>query len=185
MILLFRFAVAKEFTVPPMTVSAFADTEVTTNLVFNGSRHNIKDFVLDFSLSEGSSNSIQVALGRDENRDGLLSFGETDTVYGWRNGRAMVENVKAGHRYEEAVAEMMQTPCHFRIKMRLNSDLTPNVFLAEINAVHVFENFASCVPQWVYRQQWNLMRITRRGAGTPAEWVSCEINYRSFYLTVR
>ena len=77
---------AKTFSIPPLPISPYADAEISTNIAFNASRIDAKRFELNFSFECGSSNSFQVAFGRDANQDGVLSFSETDTVFGWRNG---------------------------------------------------------------------------------------------------
>ena len=41
------------------------------------------------------------------------------------------------------------------------------------------------IQSWLYRPDWNLMRVTRRGAGAPVEWLSCDIKYSHFYIIVR
>lgn len=39
-------ASAKEFSVPPMPVSAYADTEVSTNIIFNNHRSDYQGFFI-------------------------------------------------------------------------------------------------------------------------------------------
>lgn len=58
---------AKQFTVPPMPLSPYADTEIATNIVFNNHRSDVKDLELKFVLECSSSNCIQVAFGNDFN----------------------------------------------------------------------------------------------------------------------
>ena len=89
-------AFAAAVTVPPMPVSPYADTEVSTNVAFNSVRSDVKEFELKFSFDGCASNSIQVALGRDSDKDGTLSFAETGAVYGWRNGRYFAEDIVSG-----------------------------------------------------------------------------------------
>ena len=40
-------ASAKEFLVPPMSTSSYADTEVTTNIAINTQRSDVKEFALN------------------------------------------------------------------------------------------------------------------------------------------
>ena len=40
-------------------------------------------------------------------------------------------------------------------------------------------------PAWLYRNNWKLMRIVRRGAATPSEWVRCKVGYNSFSIRLR
>ena len=175
-------ASAKEFVVPPMLTSLYVDTEVTTNIAINTQRFDVKEFALNIFFEAASSNNIQVAFGRDEDGNGILSFSETDAVYGYRNGKSVIEDVKNAVRYEEVLADGSR---NFNIKMRMKKDYTPKEFSASVGTSQIFTDFSSDVPSWLYRPDWNLMRVTRRGAGAPAEWLSCDIKYSHFYIIVR
>ena len=87
--------------VPPVVVPSCISTEVSTNIPFNAVRSDVREVRMHFTFEGVSSNCIQVAFGRDADGDGVLSFDETDAVYGWRNGRYFAEDVKAGVRTEE------------------------------------------------------------------------------------
>lgn len=182
-ILLLPFAVfAKQITLSPLPTSPYSDTEVSTNVAFNASRIDVKKFELSFLFDCSSSNSIQVAFGRDDNSDGFLAFSETDTVYGWRNGRYIIEDVKNAVRYEQGC---MDGSGNFCIKMRMSSDYTPKEFSASDGALQLFCDLSASVPKWLYRPEWNLMCVTRRGISIPVEWINCRIDYRYFYISIR
>lgn len=176
---------AKEFNVSPLPVSPYADTEVTTNIVFNATRIDVKRFELNFSLISTPSNCIQVAFGRDMNQDGVLTFAETDTIYGWRNGYYVIEDVRQGCRYSEKVQASQSGKSNFNIKMRMKKDYTPKEFAASVGSLQIFSNFSRDVPSWLYLPTWNMMRVTRRGVDVPSEWISCGIDYCYFYITIR
>ena len=112
-------ASAKEFVVQPMSTSSYADTEVTTNIAINTQRFDVKEFALNIFFEAASSNNIQVAFGCDEDENGILSFSETDAVYGYRNGRCVIEDVKNAVRYEEVVTDGR---ANFNIRMRMRKD---------------------------------------------------------------
>ena len=175
-------AAAKKFVVPSMSASSYADTEVTTNIAINAQRSDVKEFALNIFFEAASSNNIQVAFGCDEDENGILSFSETDAVYGYRNGRCVIEDVKNAVRYDEVVADGIQ---NFNIKIRMKKDYTPKEFSASVGTSQIYTDFSSDVPSWLYRPDWNLMRVTRRGAGAPAEWLSCDIKYSHFDIIVR
>ena len=175
-------ASAKEFLVPPMSTSSYADTEVTTNIAINAQRSDVKEFALNIFFEAASSNNIQVAFGCDEDENGILSFSETDAVYGYRNGRCVIEDVKNAVRYEEVVTDGR---ADFNIRMRMRKDYTPKEFSASVGTSQIFTDFSSEVPFWLYQPKWNLMRITRRGASATSEWLSCDIKYSHFYIIVR
>ena len=158
-------------------------TEVSTNIPFNAVRSDVREVRMHFTFEGVSSNCIQVAFGRDADGDGVLSFDETDAVYGWRNGRYFAEDVKAGVRTEVAEAT---TGRALSVRMRMTRESLPAYFAATNGVgVAVLGDIASSVPTWVYRPEWNLMRVTRRGPGVPAEWFLCDIKYGEFILIMR
>jgi hypothetical protein len=71
-ILLPLVAPGKQISVSPLPISSYADTEVSTNIVFNKYRSDVKEFELKFTLDCSPSNCIQVALGTDVDGDGNL-----------------------------------------------------------------------------------------------------------------
>ena len=185
--ILFSFAAyAKEFNVSPLPTSLYADTEVSTNIVFNKYRSDVKEFELKFTLDCSPSNCIQVALGTDADGDGNLSFAETGAVYGWRNGWYFIEDIVAGKRYQQSIdADERMGMQVFSINMHTTRDYLPKTFWANIDGVSVFTNLSTTVPTWLYQSKWNLMRITRRGVSTPSEWFSCKIDYSSLYIIIK
>ena len=185
-IAIFPLAVfAKAIVVPPLPVSQYVDAEVTTNIAFNTSRTDVKTFELNFQLECSSSNCIQVALGRDADSDGILSFAETDVVYGWRNGRYFVEDVKGAFRYEENISPFERGAHNFSISIQTSKEYQPKMFSAMADSTSLFASLARTVPAWLYRPEWNLMRVTRRGVGLPSQWVSYDVKYAQLYITVR
>ena len=187
-ILLLPFVVsAKEITLSPLPTSPYADTEVSTNIAFNGTRSDVKTFDFKFTLECSSSNSIQVAFGRDCDGDGNLSFAETGAIYGWRNGCYFAESVAAGERYEENVAgdDVNAASRIYSVSLKTNKDYVPKDFSAMVGTQGVFQSLSERTPSWLYRPEWNLMRITRRGTSAPAEWFNCKIGYAFFFMIIR
>lgn len=158
-------------------------TEVSTNVAFNGVRRDVREVRMHFTFEGVPSNCLQVAFGRDADGDGVLSFDETDALYGWRNGRYFAEDVKAGVRTEEAEAA---TGRALSVRIRMTKESLPAHFAATNGAgAAVFASLASSVPEWIYRPEWNMMRVTRRGPGVPAEWFLCDVKYGEFILIMR
>ena len=126
-----------------------------------------------------------MALGRDIDSDGILSFAETDVVYGWRNGRYFVEDAKGACRYKENVSLFERGAHNFAISIQTSKEFQPKAFSAMADSTSLFTSLTETVPAWLYRPEWNLMRITRRGAGLPLQWVSYDVKYAQLYITVR
>ena len=178
-------AIAVRIEVPPPALSEFADTEVTTNISFAAANGHVRFLELAFALDGCASNCVQVAFGHDANGDGVLGFAETDTLYGWRNGRYFAESVRDGIRVEEP-ADPPAASCSFAIGMRLSKDLAPLSFSATNSlGVAVLTNLSASAQNWLYRPEWDTMRVTRRGPGSPAEWFACDIASHFMHMRFR
>ena len=178
-------AFAARIKVPPMAMSPYADTEVSTNLPFRASDEDSRGMELQFALDGCVSNSVQVAFGRDENGDGVLGVDETETLYGWRNGRYFVESMTEGVRIEEA-ASSGEPSCAFVMSLRLSKGRGLQHFSAtNVLGTAILTNVSASAQRWLYRSDWNMMRVTRRGPGIPAEWFACDILAQFFYMTIR
>jgi hypothetical protein len=174
---------AARFVVPPVAMPEYADTEVVTNFPINRVRRDAREVMLHFAFEGVTSNCIQVAFGQDADGDGTLSFGETDAVYGWRNGRHFAEDARNRVRTEEADVAAGGT---LVVRMRMTKEARPAIFAATNGTGRaMLEGFRSPVPEWLYRPEWNLMRVTRRGPGAPAEWFVCDIRYGDTYIIIR
>ena len=176
--------IAARIEVPPPAMPEHADTEVATNIPFVAANGHVRFVELAFALDGCASNCVQVAFGRDADGDGVLGFGETDTLYGWRNGRYFAESVRDGIRMEELAADPTAASCAFAIDMRLSKDLVLLGFSATNSLGEaVLTNLSASAQGWLYRPEWDTMRVTRRGPGIPAEWVFCDISSRRCFIS--
>ena len=178
--------IAARIEVPSPAMPEHADTEVATNIPFVAANGHVRFVELAFALDGCASNCVQVAFGHDADGDGVLDFDETDTLYGWRNGRYFAENVRDGIRMEEPAADPTAASCVFAIDMRLSKDLAPRSFSATNSlGVAVLTNLSASAQNWLYRPEWDTMRVTRRGPGLPAEWFACDIATHFMYMSFR
>ena len=170
---------------PPQPVSPYADTEVSTNLPVRVSDEDSRGMELQFALDGCVSNSVQVAFGRDSNGDGVLGVDETETLYGWRNGRYFVESMTEGVRIEEA--DLSGEPsCAFVMSLHLSKGRGLQHFSAtNVLGTAILTNVSASAQSWLYQPDWNMMRVTRRGPGIPAEWFVCDVLSQFFYMTFR
>ena len=176
---------ARTILVPAQPVSKFADTEVSTNIVLHASRTDTREFGIHIQLAGTPTNALEVAFGRDMNTNGVLDVQEIDTVYGWRGGRYFIENVRAWERIE---SEAATGPLCGVVDVQLRNDAqtVPRHFTATCGDVAAFPELATMPPPaWLFREEWDMVRVTRRGAGVPSEWVRCDIEYASFAIRLR
>ena len=170
---------------PPQPVSPYADTEVSTNLPVRVSDEDSRGMGLQFALDGCVSNSVQVAFGRDSNGDGVLGVDETETLYGWRNGRYFVESMTEGVRIEEADSSG-EPSCAFVMSLHLSKGRGLQHFSAtNVLGTAILTNVSASAQSWLYQPDWNMMRVTRRGPGIPAEWFVCDVLSQFFYMTFR
>ena len=175
-------ALAGQIVVPPVSAPEFADTEVSTNIAVSVSAEHSQEIGMSFALHGASiSNCLQVAFGRDADGDGVLGADESETLFGWRNGRYFAEDMPRGVRVEEASDG--GTSRVFTVSFRLSRGRGLRHFTAtNETCVAVFTNFSGSAKGWLYSPEWNMMRVTRRGPGVPAEWFSCEISSHFFVI---
>lgn len=187
----------RSIVVPAFPTSIFADTEVSTNIVLHGRRTDTWKVDLHIQLAGTPTNDLEVAFGRDVNTNGVLDIEEIETMYGWRGGRYFIENVPAWERIEsEAATNALCGVCD--IHLENNSSVVPRRFAATCGisperseprqrslegCVATFSELAATPPPaWLFREGWDMVRVTRRGAGVPSEWVRCDIEYASLAI---
>ena len=178
-------AFARTIVVPPQPVSPYADTEVSTNIQFSASSEHAREIEMRFALDGCMSNCVQVAFGKDADGDGVLGADESETLYGWRNGRYFAESVADGLRVEEpdpgSAASRVLT---MNLLLKKGEGLSG---FAATNGVGVavFTNLSATAQGWLYKPDWNMMRVTRRGPGVPAEWFTCDLSSYYLYILMR
>jgi len=91
-----------ELRVPPQPVPAsqYRDTETTVFVPLTNGIPSQAEFAVDVSFVPTMSNNVEVAFGEDRDRNGRLSFPETDVVFGLDCGRFFFERVQTGERHE-------------------------------------------------------------------------------------
>lgn len=175
---------AREINVPTQPVSPYADSEVSTNLVLNASRTDVKELGINLLFNGTPSNNFEVAFGQDVNTNGVLDVEEIDTTYGWRGGRYFIENVTGWNRIEED-AISGSTNGVMDIKVEVGANFTPTTFTAICDGEPAFEALSTQTPQWLYKGHWNMMRVVRRGTEPTSEWIRCTVNYNHVLILVR
>jgi hypothetical protein len=175
-------ASARTILVPTQPVSPFADTEVSTNIALHASRTDTREFGIHIQLAGTPTNALEAAFGRDMNTNGVLDVQEIDTVYGWRGGRYFIENVRAWERIETEAAT--NALCGVvDVQLRNDAQTVPRRFTATCGisperseprqrslegCVAAFPELATTPPPaWLFREEWDMVRVTRRGAGVP------------------
>lgn len=176
---------ARTILVPTQPVSPYLDTEVSTNIVINAGLSDVRQIDVHFQLAGTPTNDLEVAFGCDVNTNGVLDAEETDAVYGWRGGRYFIENTRTWERFETEAATNALCGV-WDVQLKNDSSLRPKLFEATCGGETAFAELSTRPPPaWLYRKEWNRMRVTRRGVGTPSEWIRCDIEYPFFFIRLR
>jgi len=175
---------AAEVSVPSMPTNAYVDTETSTNIVINVHRSDARSLDVRIQIDGTPSNNLEVAFGRDSNTNGVLDVSEIHTVYGWRGGRYVVEDFRGWRRIESAAATNGLCGT-MMVHIENDSEAVPRRFSATCGGETAFSELSASAPAWLYRREWDTMRVVRRGAEVSGDWVSCDIGYQFFMLKVR
>ena len=159
-------ALAERIAAPTLSLSAFADTEASTNIAMKplvGGR----SFTISLSLDAMVSNCVEVAVGHDANpADGALSAAESSLQFGWDGGLWFLAAPGLTNRVEIAPAgsETRKTLL-LRIGVR-PSDAVRDVALLDGASPLLPNPPAIALPS---AASWNMLRVTTRGCAPPQE----------------
>ena len=131
--------VAVAATVGSLQQSEYADTEVSTNIVFAVSFDAMSRLEFTLSLDASPTNCVEAAIGTDTDNDGNLSPEETDYTVGYRCGKWFQRDAVADAETETTETH---TGCIERMFTLRKRKLNP---------------------------AWNLLKVTRRGVAEIGE----------------
>ena len=148
-------------TVEPLPQSAFADTEVSTNVAFAVERPAMTRIEFTVALDATPTNNVEVAIGTDTNSDGNLAVEEAAYVFGYDCGAWFARSA--------GLEGLGSLEC-------LGS-------LEGLGGGRVEKTFV------LKRRQldttWNLVKVTRRGCGSTCELVEAKGRKPGLKLEVR
>ena len=170
---------------PPLPGSAYADTEVATNIPFNSERNDARGFGVEMSFTGTASNCIQIAFGRDADRDGDLAPEETRMMLGWRAGSYFIEDAAGGVRIVEEAEAVPNDLRSLSLHVALDSSFRLRSAAATNETGECFLALREAEPDWLCGAGWNLMKLTRRGVDAVNEAVSVECQYSFFRIGIR
>ena len=142
-------------TISQLPPSEYADTEATTNIPFAVSLDTMSRVEFTLSLDASPTNCVEVSIGTDADGDGCLSLDEADQTFGFRCGDWFARN--AATDAETVTAE----PRTGRLE---------KTFLLRRGRLN---------------SAWNLVKVTRRGAGAVGELTVIEGGKPGFVLEVQ
>ncbi len=175
---------AVEFTVTQMPLSPFADTEVSTNMVINKADINYVD--LKFTFCGTPTNDLEMAFGTDVNTNGVLDVEEVETRFGWRGGRYFIENALTCESFDsDAITVSQNLSVELHLDIRSSPQQVRRIAVAGVNASAFAGILSGRPPAWLWRREWNLMHVTRRGTEPPSDWLYYKASNLGFAIRLR
>lgn len=163
--------------------SAFADTEVTTNCPFDCGQRGVHDLIVDMTFAGTTSNSVQLAFGRDADMDGALAAAETDVTFAWECGEWRLCGLSSNETFRsEAVTTNAIKELRWDLRLQRRR---PKRLVASENGASIFPDLSDCPPPWLYSTDWDLLRLTVRGVDAPNEDVGVKLNVTGYVINVR
>ena len=144
--------------VAPLPQSAYADTEVSTNIAFVVDRAMMTRIEFSVALEATPSNNVEVAIGTDANADGNLAPEEAAYVFGYDCGRWFT---RVGELFDCSDCSIVRVNGEGRVERS---------FVLKMRKLDT---------------AWNLVKVTRRGCGAMCELVKAEGRKPGFKLEVR
>ena len=142
-------------TIPGLPQSAFADTEVSTNIVFVVERPAMTRIEFTVALDATLTNNVEVAIGTDANSDGNLAVEEAAYVFGYDCGAWFARSAGL-----EGLGSLEG----------LGGGRVEKTFVLKRRQLDT---------------AWNLVKVTRRGCGAVCELVEANGRNLGFKLEVR
>ena len=176
---------AKTYRFGPLPASEYADTVVSTNVLFNRSRSDVRNLDVSFQFHGSVSNAVEVAFGCDRDQDGDLSGDETDVVLGWRGGAYCLEDVVGVGRIVEAATNEVEGSRYLNLSVRTDERQVPLSFSATSDEGPRFCQFAACAPSWGYGSEWNAFKVVKRGTVESSEVCTVQVGYERFVIRLR
>ena len=172
LLLLPLVAAAATLDVPRLPSPVFADREVSGDATLpTGIQDDLRRFRLELTFDATPSNNVQIAFGRDATPlDGLLAAEETAFIIGWDSGEWFLRPAGLKERFVHAPADG-QTPRRrtLRAAIRVNTQGTPTaVEFSDDAGAFAFDGLPPA-PLWLAPDNWNLLRVTVRGAAIAEE----------------
>ena len=142
-------------TIPGLPQSAFADTEVSTNIAFVVERPAMTRIEFTVALDATPTNNVEVAIGTDANSDGNLAVEEAAYVFGYDCGAWFARSAGL-----EGLGSLEG----------LGGGRVEKTFVLKRRQLDT---------------AWNLVKVTRRGCGSSCELVEAKGRKPGFKLEVR
>ena len=154
-------AFAARIKVPPMAMSPYADTEVSTNFPLRLARNPAEDLRFSLEFLSCESNNVEVAFGLDANTNGVLDVSERGLSVGWDCGEWFIRSLGE----EPFLCDAATTNEEKRLDFAMHvSGFRAKRLAATENDVQLEWEMEGALPAWMFDPSWNMVRLVVRGA---------------------
>ena len=181
-IVIASLCLASSFSVPGMPEAEWDDTEVVTNAVLPTARADSRVFAFSLEVDATASNNVEVAFGRDADRDGVLSRGEADMLVGWDCGTWKIVDGTTG---DETIEQGTEGHVSLGWRLEFNAANVPRSLSVTINDSAAFAALAANPPRFLYSSVWDTVRVVCRGMESPSPSISGSIENIPLAIRIR
>ena len=178
------FGLALARPLPPLPTSAFADTEVTACHSLDQAMPSVCGLNLELAFRGTPSNNVEIAFGRDDDGDGVLSFRESDVRIGWDCGRYFIERIPTGEWFEELSTGTNGADRTLRWNCALKHRVMRGLSVSN-EAGQAFAAVTTAPPSWLYDANWDTLRLTARGPDVRNERFDVEVSTTGIAVLLR
>ena len=162
-------ALARTATMPPLPASAFADTEVVTNMPLPSVDMATRRVSFSLAFAATPSNCVEAVFGIDVDGDGELSPGERRLAVGWRCGRWFVRKSPDSESSADVPMPADGSETALSWKLRLSPVGAIESLAASVDGSPIFAPLSAAPPSWLHDPAWNMVRLRGCGRGILGE----------------
>lgn len=122
-------------------------------------------FRAEITFTATASNNVQMAFGKDADKDGKLPAEETSATIGWDRGAWFILSGDLKTRYTSSPQNgAAATSRTLRISVRVNASGIPaSLIFRDQNGSAVAFSGLEGVPSWISPKDWDMAALTARG----------------------
>jgi hypothetical protein len=122
-------------------------------------------FRAEITFTATLSNNVQMAFGKDSDKDGRLPAEETSATIGWDRGSWFILSSDLLHRFTCAPQDgTTATSRTLKMSMRLSADGTPlSLSFRDGNGIPLAFDGLDGIPSWMSPKEWDMAALTTRG----------------------
>ena len=164
-----------------------AGWECYRDVPLQGVQAETRIFRAEITFTATASNNVQMAFGKDSDKDGKLPSEETSATIGWDRGAWFILSGDLLAKFTCIPQDgMTATNRTLRMSVRLSSDGTPTrlSFQDGYGAPLAFEGLEG-IPAWLSPKQWDMASLTARGWDVRDEEVKISFVLDGTHLLLR